>query len=121
MNLFKKIKELVVDQFLRFGERAQIRVRQSDGSEVTVTMAELQALATAESKLGTEAGAGITGGTGTVYASSVRKVGGIIYTSILIDLTGLASSTTDLDIIGQGASAAHLVRIECATGQTVTV
>ena len=62
-------------------------------------------------KLPTEAGAGITGGTGTVYRSSVVRVGGIITTSLLIDLTGLASSTTDLDIIGVGASAAHLGQI----------
>src|SRR5688572_20300473 len=47
--------------------------------------------------MATEAGAGITGGTGTVYKSSTVKIGGIIRTSILIDLTGLGSSTTDLD------------------------
>lgn len=68
--------------------------------------------------LAVSAGAGITGGTGTVYRSSVVKAGGIIRTSILIDLTGLSSSTTDLDIIGQGASAAFLGQIrtiQCGT------
>lgn len=69
--------------------------------------------------LATEAGAGITGGTGTVYASSVTKSGGIITTRILIDLTGLSSSTTDLDIIGQGAVAAHLGQITAARNGTI--
>lgn len=69
--------------------------------------------------LNTEAGAGITGGTGTVYRSSVSKTGGIIKTSILIDLTGLASSATDLDIIGVGASPAHLGQITSAQNGTI--
>jgi hypothetical protein len=38
--------------------------------------------------MATEAGTGITGGTGTIYRSSVIREGGIIKTSILIDLTG---------------------------------
>lgn len=70
-------------------------------------------------KMSTEAGAGITGGTGTVYKSGVIKTGGIIRTSILIDLTGLGSSTTDLDIIGQGASVAHLGQITAARNGTI--
>lgn len=69
--------------------------------------------------LAVEAGAGITGGTGTVYASSVEQVGGIIKTRILLDLTGLSSSTTDLDIIGQGAVAAHLGQITADRNGTI--
>lgn len=69
--------------------------------------------------LTTEAGAGITGGTGTVYETSVRKVGGIYHTTIMIDLTGLASSTTDLDIIGVGSSVAHIGRITAAQNGTI--
>lgn len=69
--------------------------------------------------LTTEAGAGVTGGTGTVYRSAVSKQGGIIKTTILIDLTGLASSTTDLDIIGTGTSAAHLGQITAAQNGTI--
>ncbi len=60
---------------------------------------------------GLSAGAGITGGTGTVYRSVVTKQGGIIKTQIYIDLTGLASSTTDLDIIGVGSSAAYIGQV----------
>lgn len=69
--------------------------------------------------LSVEAGAGITDGVGTVYRSSASKVGGIIKTSILLDLTGLGSSTTDLDIIGTGTSAAHLGKITAANNGTI--
>lgn len=79
----------------------------------------IEALSLDLNVLSTQAGAGITGGVGTVYKSSAIKAGGIIKTSILIDLTGLASSTTDLDIIGVGASAAHLGRITAADNGTI--
>lgn len=52
-------------------------------------------------------GAGVSG-TGGAYRSVIYKEDGIIKTQIYIDLTGLASSTTDLDIIGVGASVAHI-------------
>lgn len=67
----------------------------------------------------TGAGAGITGGTGTIIETAVNRVGDIITTQILIDLTGLASSTTDLDIIGVGSSAAYLGRITTAQHGTI--
>lgn len=70
-------------------------------------------------KMATEAAVGITGGTGTVYKSSVIKEGGIIKTKILLDLRGLGTSTTDLDIVGQGASAAHLGQITAARNGTI--
>lgn len=71
--------------------------------------------------MATEAGAGITAGTGTVYKSSVQRVGGIITTRILIDLTGLHSEATDLDIIGVDASAsvAHIGQITAAKNGTI--
>lgn len=73
------------------------------------------------SKLELEAGTGVTGGTGTVYRSSVRKEGGIIKTSILIDLTGLDGSATDLDIIGVNgtANACHLGKITTKRNGTI--
>lgn len=64
---------------------------------------------------GMSAGAGITSGTGTVYRSTVTKQDGIIRTQIYVDLTGLASSTTDLDIIGVGASVAYIGQHTVAT------
>ena len=69
--------------------------------------------------LATTAGTGITTGTGTVYAASVIKTGGIFHTKILIDLTGLASSGSG-DIIGKAATAnSHIGQITAAVNGTV--
>jgi hypothetical protein len=65
-------------------------------------------------------GAGITAGTGTVYSSSVIKTGNVIKTEILLDLTGLDSSGTAGDIIGDNAGgAAHLGQITAARNGTI--
>ena len=68
-----------------------------------------------------EAGGGILAGTSTVYKSSVSEVGGIITTQILIDLTGLQSSTTLLDVIGVNDTAlpCHLGRITESVNGTI--
>lgn len=79
----------------------------------------LMGIPDAGTSLVTGAGAGITGGVGAVYKSSVSTVGGIITTTLLLDLTGLSSSTTDLDIIGVGASAAHIGQITAAQCGTI--
>jgi hypothetical protein len=65
-------------------------------------------------------GAGITGAA-HVHRSSVMKVGGIIYTDILLDLTDLVGSATDLDIIGgaAGAASSHLGQIVAALNGTI--
>lgn len=67
----------------------------------------------------TGAGVGITAGTGTVYRSSVRLEGGIYRTTIMIDLTGLASSTTDLDIIGVAGGPAHIGQVTADQNGTI--
>jgi hypothetical protein len=64
-------------------------------------------------------GAGITGGTGTVLDIGVSREGGLIKTSILIDLTGLDSVDTADDIIGTGTSAAYLGQITAAVNGTI--
>lgn len=69
----------------------------------------------------TGAGAGITSGTGTIYKNGTYTVGGLKYVEIMIDLTGLGSSTTDLDIIGNGASAAYIGRVLAAELGTVLI
>lgn len=76
----------------------------------------------AGSMLGTTtaaAGAGITGGVGTIVKSSVTKEGSLFITRLLIDLTGLSSSTTDLDIIGQSTTPAYLTQITAAVNGTI--
>ena len=69
--------------------------------------------------IATTAGTGITSGSGTVYAASVIKTGGIFHTKILIDLTGLASSGSG-DFIGKAATAnCHIGQITAAVNGTV--
>jgi len=70
--------------------------------------------------MATEAGTGITGGTGTVYRSSVIREGGIIKTSILIDLTGLRSTASG-DIIGVDGTSnvCHIGQITAARNGTI--
>jgi len=63
------------------------------------------------------AGAGFAG-TGTVYKTSIKKHGDLIHTSIFIDLTGAASSTTDLDIIGT-SGVSHIGQITAAKNGTI--
>lgn len=69
-----------------------------------------------------DAGAGITSGTGTIYRSSVSKVGGIIQTKILIDLTGLDSDATLGDIIGKSgtSSPCHIGQVPADIGTVLT-
>lgn len=91
-----------------------------DLTEMIATATELNYLAAANSTLTTGAGVGITTGTGTVYKTSVIKLGTIIHTVIYIDLTGLASISTDGDIIGvNGGGAAHIGRITAAQNGTI--
>lgn len=70
-------------------------------------------------KLATEAAAGITAGVGAVVKSSVLKVGGIIHTLIIVDLTGVDSVATDTDIIGKSTPAAHLGQITADRNGTI--
>jgi len=86
------------------------------GSVVSPT--ELANLALAQS-IASGAGVGITAGTGTIYKSSIRKSGDLFVTTILIDLTGLASSTTDLDVIGVAGGGAHLGQITAAQNGSI--
>ena len=64
-------------------------------------------------------GAGFLG-TGGFYWSSIEKIGTIFKTTIFADLTGLASTTTDTDIIGLAAGgAAHFGQIKAALNGTL--
>lgn len=89
-------------------------------TEIEIVSSTGAVKATANTLL-TEAGAGITAGTGTLYNSSVMEAGGIIRTTILVDLTGLSSSAA-ADIIGVNAAAScHFGAIptaQCGTIQT---
>lgn len=90
---------------------------------VTATTAEINAIAdvSAQSAL-LSAGAGITGGTGTVIKYAVVPQGDFKLTKIYIDLTGLTSKDTDLDVIGHDAETdlpAYLCQITAAVTGTI--
>jgi hypothetical protein len=57
---------------------------------------------------------GITGGTGTIINATQRRQGKYRLTRIFINLTGLGTSTTDLDVIGKAGGAAYLTQIKAA-------
>ncbi len=54
--------------------------------------------------LATGPGAGITDAADARAKWGVQRIGDIIRTSLIIDLTGLKSATTDLDIIGEAVT-----------------
>lgn len=89
------------------------------GDYSTANLTPTEAAALDGQVLATAPGAGFSGGTGTVYATTLRKIGNVKKMEILIDLTGLGSSTTDGDIIGVGASAAYFAQILAAEIGTV--
>lgn len=84
------------------------------GTALTPTAAEINGLAAATAVLATGAAAGLTDGVGFIYKVSRRKSGTRYVTEIDLDLTGVGSSTTDLDIIGTGTSAAYLCKLTAA-------
>ncbi len=70
--------------------------------------------------IATTAGTGITTGTGTIYESSATKSGGVITTTILVDITGLNSSAA-ADVIGVdgGTANCHFGQITAAVSGTI--
>jgi len=65
-------------------------------------------------------GTGISAGTGTISAGSVVKSGGLIKTTIFVDLAGLNSGGTSGDIIGKTSAAnCHIGQITAAKNGTV--
>ena len=60
-------------------------------------------------------GVGISGGSGTIFKTSIERVGGIVITRILLDLTGLNGGGTAGDVIGtDGAGVAHMGQLTVA-------
>lgn len=81
------------------------------------TAAEVAAVADLSTQV-TTPGAGITAGVGTVFKTATVRFGDIYKTTIFIDLTGLASSTTADDIIGT-AGVCHIGQITAAKNGTL--
>jgi len=103
------------------GGYSSIATAASTGAETTQMSITSAGFASLDANtMAVEAGTGITTGSGTIYRSSVQRVGGIITTRILIDLTGLRS-TGGADIIGVNGTAlvCHIGQITAARNGTI--
>jgi len=93
-----------------------------DGDSLNVTSAATEFTGTVA--LGTTAqmtaGTGVTTGTGTLYKAGVVQQGTIIETTLVFDITGLASNVAG-DIIGKdgGTANCHFGQITAATNGTI--
>jgi hypothetical protein len=87
------------------------------GTTVSATAAELNKLDDSAAVM--TPGAGVSAA--ETYASGVMLNGDLRTTRILIDLTGLVGSATDLDIIGNtgGAASAHIGQVTAALNGTI--
>ena len=103
------------------GGYSSIATNSTTGAETTQMSISTAGFASLDSNtMATEAGTGITTGTGTIYKSSVIREGGIIKTSILIDLTGLRSTGSG-DIIGVNGTSlvCHIGQVTAARNGTI--
>ena len=65
-------------------------------------------------------GTGISTGTGTLFKGAVLRMGDVIETTIVIDVTGLNSGNADGDVIGVADTAnCHLGQITAAKNGTL--
>jgi len=83
------------------------------------TLAVAGSFTNAGNVMTTGPGAGFTDGVGAIHKNSLDVTGTIKKLTIMLDLTGTGSSTTDNDIIGSGASQASIGRILAAEIGTV--
>ena len=103
------------------GGYSSIATTAATGAETTQMSISSTGFASLDANtLATEAGTGITTGSGTVYRSSIQRVGGIITTRILIDLTGLRSTASG-DIIGVNGTSlvCHIGQITASQNGTI--
>ena len=103
------------------GGYSSIATNATTGAETTQMSISTAGFASLDANtMSTEAGTGITTGTGTIYRSSVQRSGGIITPRILIDLTGLRSTGSG-DIIGVNGTAlvCHIGQITAARNGTI--
>lgn len=103
------------------GGFAHVSTAALTGAETETTVVDANGVVSqALNLLPTEAGVGITAGTGTIYTNSVSVEGSVYKTTIMVDLTGLNCGGTAGDIIGvDGAGAAHLGQITAARNGTI--
>ena len=92
------------------------KIQDVNGVELAASLTELNQAADLSAQVMTP-GAGFAG-TGTIYKASVAKHGDVVKTTLVIDLTGAKSSTTDLDIIGN-TGVSHIGQVTAALNGTV--
>lgn len=92
-------------------------VQSTDFSGITASVAEINKLD--DSAVVMTPGSGVS--SAETYASGVFQNGDLIVTRIVVDLTGLVGSATDVDIIGNtgGAANAHFGQITAALNGTI--
>jgi len=78
-------------------------------------------LGTIQLQAGMTPGTGISTGTGTICSHRVTKVGDVIKTEILLDITGLNDGGTNGDVIGKdgGTANCHIGQITAAVNGTI--
>lgn len=114
-----------VDGFIKYNDLGNIRTLVNTNETQTLTSKTLTSpTITGATITGAQIGAQVTAGAGIsaaeAYKTSVTRDGGIYTTRIVVDLTGLHGSTTDLDIIGNtGAASAHFGQITAAVNGTI--
>lgn len=66
-------------------------------------------------------GTGVSAGVGFAHTVDVQRIGAFIYTKIFVDLTGLTSADSDLDVIGieDTANPCHIGQITAAVNGTI--
>lgn len=113
---------------IKVGTSYYWRVLAQEGTNVAMEDLTVDQLTAGTLTVGTTAialgdmtpGTGISTGTGTICEHSVTKVGSLIKTEILVDLTGLNSGGTAGDVIGKQTTAnCHLGQILAAVNGTV--
>lgn len=145
MKFFDRVFRMIVTGYLRIAKNATFQVEEADGSittvditalssfsgltsssaelnildGVTATATELNKLDDSLSTVIATKGAGVSAM--ETYANGTMLNGTLITTRIMIDLTGLVGSATDLDIIGDtgGAASAHIGQITAARNGTI--
>ena len=115
-----KTRSFLKDENRDFDNILDSMLNLADSSAQTVTSAvEVAGASSIATTAQMTAGTGITTGTGTLYKASVVTIGNIIYTDILIDVTGLSSEAAG-DIIGKASTAnSHIGQITAAVNGTI--
>lgn len=102
------------------GTTFEVKIAGTAEATFTAAATTLPGQLSATESVANTAGVGITGSAET-WITSVEKIGSIIKTTMLIDLTGLNSGGTADDIIGaDGAGVAHLGQITTALNGVIT-